>query len=301
MFDELPKGFVIRERYRILSVLGRGATSYVYLAKELRGGNLCAIKAISLDADGSRDPFGHADMVLQEARLLTGLSHPGLPKVFEFFSTSDVYFLVMEWVAGQTLYQIMLDRGVPITESETLSWGIEICHILEYLHSRHPRPVVVGDIKPNNLLRTYEGRIKMIDFGIARYSGAGVKVAGLTFVTPGFSPPEQYGKGTIDHRTDIYSVGATLYFLMTGQPLERYRFNVPPLRALISSASAELEATLAQCLQQDRARRYQNVEDLARDLRAAQEVEKRQTNMNAQARDILASLYRSKKRERLDL
>lgn len=297
MAEVFPKGYLLRHQYRILSTIGHGATSHVYLAKDVRGGQLCAIKAIQMDATPSADPY--ADHVTSEARLLTSLSHEGLPKVYDFFAGERLYYLIMEWVAGQTLFQIMLDRGVPCGEVEVVSWGMEMCQILSYLHQRRPKPVIVGDIKPNNIMRTYEGRIKLIDFGIARYADAGVKVTGHTFVTPGFSPPEQYGKTPLDHRSDIYSLGATLFFLLTGENMDRFRFQVPPLRSLVPACTRQLEGLLGRCLQPERTARFQSVDDVRADLQRAQEVERRRDNVNAQARDILASLYRSKK-ERLD-
>lgn len=298
--QELPQGHVLRERYRILSAIGRGATSHVYLAKDLRDGQMCAIKAIVVEASERRDPFATTDTILSEARLLTSLSHAGLPRVFDFFFSNNLYYLIMEWVAGQTLLEVLIDRGAPCPETDVLKWGLELCDILGYLHRRRPNPVVVGDIKPNNIMRTYEGKLKLIDFGIARYADAAVKADGHTFVTPGFSPPEQYRKVVLDQRSDIYALGATLYYLLTAESLERYRFQLPALRDLAPSCSRQMEHALTRCLQNDPTARPASVEELREDLLKAQEVDKRRDNVNTQAKDILASLYKAK-RERGDL
>lgn len=298
MGDDYSQGSLLRGQFRILSVIGRGATSKVYLAKDLRGGHLCAVKVMPMAAQIGREVNEQAAMVMSEARLLTSLSHPGLPTVYDFFLEANTYFLIMEWIAGQTLYQIMLDRAAPVSEAEVTGWGIEICRILEYLHTRRPQPVVVGDIKPNNVMRTFEGQLKLIDFGIARYADAGVKSTEHAYVSPGFSPPEQYRRRALDHRSDIYSLGATLYFLVTGESLERHRFQIPDLRSVAPACTRQLEKVLERCLQYDRENRYQKVGDVRADLMGAQEVERRRDNVNAQARDILASLYRSKKNRR---
>lgn len=291
---ELQKDFVLRNQYRVLSTIGRGATSRVYLAKNLRNGQLCAVKAITTDPLGDKSSPANPDMVMTEARVLTGLSHDGLPQIYDFFAGGEAFFLVMEWIAGQTLFQIVNEQGAPASESEVFHWGLEMCEILGYLHAHRPNRIVVGDIKPNNIMRTYEGKIKLIDFGVARYSDSPKR---YTFVTPGYSPPEQYDKISIDHRSDIYSLGATLYYLLTMAPMERYRVPVPPLRDVMPSCSHEMERILRQCLEVDRQKRYQNVVDLRKDLLRAQEVEERQDNVkHTSAREILAELYKSKKK-----
>ncbi|NDD29702.1 MAG: serine/threonine protein kinase [Proteobacteria bacterium] len=299
--EGLPNGFVLREQFRVLSTIGRGATSHVYLAKDQRYGHLCAIKAIVVETAAPNDPFATTDTILSEARLLTSLSHSGLPKVYDFFFLNNLYYLVMEWVAGQTLLQVLIDKGAPCAEAEVLAWGIELCDILSYLHQRRPNPVVVGDIKPNNIMRTYEGKLKLIDFGIARYADAAVKADGHTFVTPGFSPPEQYRKVGLDRKADIYALGATLYYLLTAANLDRFRFQVPPLRDLAPTCTRQFEEALERCLQNEASARYASVDQLKEDLRKAQDVDRRRdNNVNKQAKDILASLYRSKK-DRRDL
>lgn len=298
--DALPQGHVLRDQYRILSVIGRGATSHVYLAKHLGEGYLCAIKAIVMEASDRNDPFATTDTVLSEARLLTSLSHAGLPKVYDFFFQNNLYYLVMEWVAGQTLLQILIDKGAPCAEPEVVKWALTLCDILGYLHKRRPNPVVVGDIKPNNVMRTYEGKLKLIDFGIARYADAAVKASAHTFVTPGFSPPEQYRKVVLDQRSDIYALGATLYYLLTAENLDRFRFQIPPLRDVAFACTRQLEAALARCLQPEPSQRYHSVDEFKEDLLKAQEADLRRGNVNTQAKDILASLYKAK-RERRDL
>lgn len=296
--DALPQGHVLRDQYRILSVIGRGATSHVYLAKELREGYLCAIKAIVMEAAKRSDSYATTDAVLSEARLLTSLNHQGLPRVYDFFFENNLYYLIMEWVAGQHLLQILIDKGAPCTEAEVLKWGLELCDILSYLHKRRPNPVVVGDIKPNNIMRTYEGKLKLIDFGIARYADAAVKADGHTFVTPGFSPPEQYRKVVLDQRSDIYALGATLYYLLTAENLDRFRFQIPPLRDSNFACSRQTEAALARCMQQEPSQRYPSVDELREDLLRAQEVDMRRDHVNSQAKDILASLYKAKRERR---
>src|SRR5581483_8968739 len=208
--------------------IGRGAFSQVYLARDVAGDNeYVAVKQISTEGMSQRDAETTGNMFLQEARLLSTLSHAGLPKVLGYFVEGRSYFLVMEWIAGQTLLAIMQELDIPIPVEEVVEWGVDICHILEYLHAMRPHPVIVGDVKPSNIMRTFDGRMKLVDFGIAAQASHMRSKKRVTFVSPGFSPPEQYGKQEIDERSDIYALGATLYYLATQEGLARFKFVIP--------------------------------------------------------------------------
>ena len=303
MADNLPEGGILKKKYRILSVLGRGAFSKVYLARDVTSvGEFCAIKAINTRDISSGSAQTVTAMFQQESRILTSLSHPGLPKVLDTFIVDNCYFLVMEWIAGQTLLEIMHLRDARIPPLEVMTWAVELCHILEYLHGQKPHPIIMGDLKPNNVMRTYDGILKVVDFGVSRYASPSGGGRSHTFITPGFSPPEQYARRSeIDQRSDIYALGATLYYLMTNENLDRFRFQVPPLSTFVSTAPPRLEAILEKCLQQAPTLRYPSMLDLRRDLEAAIQAENSRKDLRQhQARDILSSLYGSKKR-RLDL
>ena len=212
----LNQGQVINNRYRIVRLLGQGGFGAVYRAYDLTLRNPCAVKEnLELSAESQRQ-------FEQEALILAGLRHPNLPRVYDHFVIpGQGQYLVMDFVEGEDL-QSMLDRiQGPLREDQAIQWILQVLDALGYLH-RHSPPVIHRDIKPANIKITPEGQAMLVDFGIAKvYDPHRKTTVGARAVTPGYSPPEQYGQGTTDHRTDLYALGGTLYTLLTGkQPVE---------------------------------------------------------------------------------
>lgn len=294
MSEELPLQHVVRNRYVILSRLGRGSFSRVYLARDLQDNNTYrAIKQMGTRDLNPKDAEAMTGMFMAEARMLSSLHHEGLPAVHAIFIERGSYFLVLEWIPGQTLLAIMQELDMAIPLRETLVWGIDLCDILDYLHGQQPNPAIVGDLKPSNIMRTFSGRLKLLDFGIARYAHAVRGKKRMTFVSPGFSPPEQYGKQEIDHRSDIYSLGATLYYLLTAESLARFNFQVPPLHKFLPSASGEMDRILAKCLAEKRNGRYGSVQAVKQDLE--KQLAELNSRMGSEPTDILAEFYKAKR------
>lgn len=211
----LSTGQVLENRYRIVSLLGQGGMGAVYRAWDL---NLRVPVALKENLDLS---LVSQQQFEREALLLAQLNHPNLPRVTNHFTVhGQGQYLVMEFIDGQDLQQWLDQRG-RLTEAEAVPIIGQIASALHYLHSR-PEPVIHRDIKPANIKITTDNRAVLVDFGIAKQSAAGGKTTrGAQAITPGFSPPEQYGLGTTDARSDIYATGATLYALLTGQtPVE---------------------------------------------------------------------------------
>ena len=211
----LSTGQVLENRYRIVSLLGQGGMGAVYRAWDL---NLRVPVALKENLDLS---LVSQQQFEREALLLAQLNHPNLPRVTNHFTIpGQGQYLVMEFIDGQDLQQWLDQRG-RLTEAEAVPIIGQIASALHYLHSR-PEPVIHRDIKPANIKITTDNRAVLVDFGIAKQSAAGGKTTrGAQAITPGFSPPEQYGLGTTDARSDIYATGATLYALLTGQtPVE---------------------------------------------------------------------------------
>lgn len=227
----LHVGQVLENRYRIDALLGQGGMGAVYRAQDLHLDRPVALKENALATPESARQFE------SEAKMMARLRHPNLPAVSDHFvSPGGAQYLVMEYVEGEDLGQMLTRRG-PLPEAEVRSWIEQVCDALTYLHGQRP-PVIHRDIKPSNIKITPDGRVYLVDFGIAKLGEAGVKTAtGAIGVTPGFSPPEQYGEGSTDARSDIYALGATLYTLLAGQP--------PPesvLRAIQSASLRPLQA-----------------------------------------------------------
>ncbi len=211
----LSVGQVLENRYRIVSLLGQGGMGAVYRAWDL---NLRVPVALKENLDLS---LVSQQQFEREALLLAQLNHPNLPRVTNHFVIPNHgQYLVMEFIEGQDLQQWLDQRG-KLTEAEAVPIIGQIASALAYLHSR-PEPVIHRDIKPANIKITPDNRAVLVDFGIAKqYTAGGHTTRGAQAVTPGFSPPEQYGLGTTDARSDIYAVGATLYALLTGEtPVE---------------------------------------------------------------------------------
>jgi hypothetical protein len=211
-FAALPRDTVIHGRYRVVAPIGRGGMGAVYEAIDQRLGNRVALKQTLVEGEVGERAFE------REARLLAGLRHPALPVVSDFFVDEHGRFLVMQFIPGKTLAELAEERGGPFPVDQVLRWADELLRALEHLHGRQP-PILHRDIKPANLKLTSEGDVVLLDFGLAKGSGettlTGRSVYGLT---PQFAPLEQFqGSGTTA-ASDLFSLGATLYLLLTQAP-----------------------------------------------------------------------------------
>lgn len=266
----MHEGDVLLGRYKLVSTLGRGSFGQVYLAQDLSsGGEYRAIKQMIPDKANKQFREGEqSELWRQEVQTLGRLTHPSLPRIFESFYQPAGFFIVMEWVSGKMMEDVMRERRQSFEQLEVLFWGIEMADLLNYLHNNKPYPIVYGDLKPANIMVTYDGgHIKMIDFGVARFlDPAQMGKRTFTMVSPGFSPPEQYKSPDIDQRCDIYALGATLYALLTRENMERFKFNVPSVARLRRDVHPDLDAVLDLCLMQDPAERYQSIAEVYRDL-----------------------------------
>ena len=294
--SRLRNGKVLRDRYQVLSFLGQGSFARVYLTNDQKWrGNLVALKEIPTEHFSEKEYAVFNAQFLQEAAFLMRLSHPGLPRVVEFFAEKHNYYLALEWVPGHTLEQEVKERPVAIGEAEALDWGLQLAEVLRYLHSQKPYPVLLGDLKPANVVVDYQGKLRVIDFGVARYA-APQQDREYALVSPGFSPPEQYQAGRLDERCDVYSLGATLWWCLQPLALERYRFDIPSIRNSRVELTPALDAFLQTCLKPDRERRFQSADQVIRELRGVQQaasVRQVQTSPS----EILSALYRDQKKK----
>ena len=205
---------LLHKRYVVMQTIGQGGMAAVYQARDTRKGTLCAIKEMSLSTVTIDERPQAIQNFLAEAKILSRLNHVNLPAFTDFFTEDSRHFLVMEYIDGNTLEELLDRNGRSFSERRVLGWARQLCDVLEYLHSQQP-PVIFRDMKPGNVMLSRTGRIKLIDFGIARlFKGSGSQDTQL-LGTPGFAPPEQYGSAQTDERSDIYSLAMTLYQLMT--------------------------------------------------------------------------------------
>lgn len=216
----LTPGTLLSSRYRIKSVLGQGGMGAVYLAEmEALGGKKVAVKEMELKGFSREELAQAVQQFNKEASFLANLDHPNLVPVTDFFIESEKHYLVMAYVKGETLQQRLKRYGRPFNWEQVKTWADPLVEVLHYLHTQNP-PILFRDLKPSNIMIEESGRLRLIDFGIARTAQAGDRTS--TFLqgtgTSGFSPIEQYGGGqSTDQRSDVYALGATLYYLLTGK------------------------------------------------------------------------------------
>lgn len=262
----LERGTLLHKRYRIVEILGQGGMGSVYRAVDENLGVDVAVKENLFTTDE------YARQFRLEAVILANLRHPNLPRVTDHFVIGDQgQYLVMDYIEGEDLRQRMERQG-NILEDDAILLGASICDALSYLHTRKP-PILHRDIKPGNVKITSEGHVFLVDFGLAKVlHGNQATTTGARAMTPGYSPPEQYGTARTDPRTDIYSLGATLYASLTGiipeDGLARAMDNtqLTPLRKRNGKISRRLAAAIEKAMGIDPADRFQNADEFKRAL-----------------------------------
>lgn len=256
----LSIGSVVDGKYKILSEIGHGGMSVVYLAINVRANKTWAIKEVR--KDGVSDYEVVRQGLVVETEMLKKLNHPHLPSIIDVIDGDDSFLIVMDYIEGKSL-QSLLKHGGAQEPERVIEWAKQLCDVLGYLHSRTP-PIVYRDMKPANVMLKPNGDVTLIDFGTAReYKSQ--NVADTTCLgTRGYAAPEQFGgRGQTDARTDIYCLGATIYHLLTGHsPCE------PPyeIKALgywnPKFIGSGLEKLVAKCTRQNPSERYQNCAEL---------------------------------------
>lgn len=259
----LPPDTLINDRYLVVEKLGQGGMAAVYKVKDMeKRGGLRAIKEMSQAPlrDNEREQAilnFHA-----EAELLRSLDHPNLPKFYEQFEQEDRYYLVMEYVDGETL-EDRLDRvGKGLPEADVLGWAEQLCSVLSYLHGRKP-PIIFRDLKPGNIMLTKQGQVKLIDFGIARIFRSDKTHDTQVLGTPGYAPPEQYGKSQTTQRSDVYALGVTLHQLLTNYDPSSTPFSLPPINSLNPNVSPHVQVAIEKATRLRQDERYESVAEFS--------------------------------------
>ncbi len=268
----LATGTLLNNRYQILSILGQGGMGAVYRAQDVHLTTYAAVKEnLFLTEEYGRQ-------FQREATILAGLRHPNLPHVTDYFSLENQgQYLVMDYIEGEDLRQRMERMGA-LPEREAVLVGVSICDALSYLHTRQPS-IVHRDIKPGNIKVTPDGQAVLVDFGLAKImQGNQATSTGARAMTPGYSPPEQYGTARTDPRSDIYSLGATLYASLTGvipeDGLARMtgKSELTPIRDLTPRVSRRLAECIQKALEVDPDDRFQSAQEFKQGLVEAGEM-----------------------------
>lgn len=226
--------------------LGRGRSGTVYLAKHVDLEEYRAIKQV---------PKSCADygQFRKEALILKSIRHPGIPIVYDLEDTADYSYMILEFLEGDSLYALVSGMG-HFSKAMTVQYGIQICHLVNILHSARPNPILYLDLQPKNLLVCHDV-VKLIDFDHSVHLDEAEKLT-KRYGTVGCAAPEQYTGDVLDERTDIYAIGAVLYYMLTGNYPER------PVDSSENLADRSMAGVIRTCLQEEKAKRYQTVEEL---------------------------------------
>ena len=255
----LKVGHLIDGKYKILNKIGRGGMSTVYLAINEKANKPWAVKEVRKNGISNRELVKQSLMV--EINLLKKLKHKGLPSIVDIIDQQDNYLIVMDYIKGITLENIMQEEGVQPQE-KVVDWAIQLCDVLQYLHTRKPA-IIYRDMKPSNIMLRSDGSVVLIDFGTAREFKERHVEDTTCLGTQGYAAPEQFGgMGQTDERTDIYSLGATMYRLVTGHNPSEPPYEMYPITHWNPRLSTGLEGIIAKCTSKDPKSRYQSVQEV---------------------------------------
>ena len=243
---------VVGGRYYVLDVIGKGGFSVVYKVRDMQTGIEYAMKNYFSSNPGNQRNL--LEGLERELNVLKNTSHPNLPKIYDLIKENDSFYLIMEIVRGENL-KSLVDKNGPFKKREIKSIMNQVCSALYYLHSLEPA-IVYRDLKPSNIVLDENGKVKLVDFGIAKRYSKEIELGAKAFGSKGFAAPEQFGDSrgfsiyNTDIRTDIYGIGTTMYYLKTGKV---YLEGVWPLKL-----GHKLKRIIKKCVKRDPAKRYQN-------------------------------------------
>ena len=269
---QLESGVTLVKRYLIQDVIGVGGMGSVYRARDLHFPNVVKLVAVKEMINTAPDPVVRQTIVQnfeREANLLATLNHPAIPRIYDYFSNDERSYLVLEYIHGKDLEEVITENNGFLGEDQVLTWAIELCDVLSFLHNHKPDPIIFRDMKPSNVMIDHNGDVKLVDFGIAKTFQVGQK--GTMIGTEGYSPPEQY-RGEATPLADLYALGATLHHALSRRDPRMeppFSFEERPLRKINPSVSAELETVVETSLQYNPEDRFQTADEMKDSLMAA--------------------------------
>jgi eukaryotic-like serine/threonine-protein kinase len=270
--EQLQAGLTLANRYLIQGVIGVGGMGAVYRARDLHFPNVDKRVAVKEMVNQAREPSMRETIVRnfeREANILATLSHPSIPRIYDYFTQDERSYLILEFVAGKDLETILADMQGFIPVQQVVAWAIELCEVLDYLHNHKPEPIIFRDMKPSNIMVNHSGHIVLVDFGIAKPFQTGLR--GTMIGTEGYSPPEQY-RGEATPLVDIYALGATLHHVLTRRDprLEApFSFGDRPIRQINPAVSPELEGVINKAVSYAPEERMQSIKEFKEALQFA--------------------------------
>ncbi len=268
----LEIGSLVDGKYKILSKVGQGGMSVVYMAINEKANKTWAVKEVR--KDGALDFEAVKQGLVAETDILKKLSHPNLPSIIDVIDTEDSFIIIMDYIEGNSLNKALEEYGAQPQE-QVIEWAKQLCDVLGYLHSRE-KPIIYRDMKPANIMLKPDGNVTLIDFGTAREFKEKNLADTTCLGTIGYAAPEQFGgMGQTDARTDIYCLGATLYHLVTGCNPSEPPYEIKPIREIDPKLSSGLEQIILKCTQRDPNDRYQSAAELMYALEHFEEIDDR--------------------------
>lgn len=289
--EDTSAAHILQNRYRLLAQVGAGGFSAVYKAEDLQNRKIVAIKAVSLRGLSAQEKIEATDAFNREVGILSTLKHRNLPQIYDHFTDPECWYLVMDFIDGISLEHYIENQGggkLPL--SEILDLGLLLCDVLDYLHSRHPA-IIFRDLKPANIMLTHEGHIFLIDFGIARHFKPGQARDTIPFGSPGYAAPEQYGKTQTTPRADIYSLGAILHQLITGDDPSHNAFAFASLTQEQDQTS-KLGALIASMVEVDLQKRPESIKQVKEEIEQISRQQRGVYQGTTAPTGATASLYR---------
>ena len=268
----LAQGTILQGRYKVINKVTSGGQSNIYKITEVGGsGQELALKEMLETPMTPQEEAKVREQFHQQARVLSSLSHPNLLRTIKSLSKHGKDYLIMEFIHGSTLEEILQAAPGFLEERRVIDWTIQLCDALDYLHSQKD-PIIFRDMKPANIMLDKKGVIKLVDFGIARIFSPKKRTDTLKMGTMGYAPPEQYkGRGQTDERSDIYTLGATMYHLLTSkdpQDEPPFSFSQTMPRELRPGLSADLERVVMKAVEYDRNKRQSSAKEFKAELLA---------------------------------
>jgi outer membrane protein assembly factor BamB/tRNA A-37 threonylcarbamoyl transferase component Bud32 len=266
---QLQAGVTLAKRYAIQDVIGVGGMGSVYRARDMHFPNVTKLVAVKEMINTAPDPLVRETIVQnfeREANLLATLHHASIPRIYDYFSLESRSYLVLEFIHGKDMEAIINEWKSFLPEDQVLTWAIELCDVLDYLHKHKPDPIIFRDMKPSNVMINNNGDTILVDFGIAKTFQSGIK--GTMIGTEGYSPPEQY-RGEATPAADIYALGATIHHALTRRDprLEPpFSFAERPIRRINQAVSAEMEAVVNMALEYTPESRFHTALDMKQAL-----------------------------------
>jgi F-box protein 11 len=262
----------LKQRYAIIEKLGQGGFGAIYKAEDALFNNaIRAVKEMSMRGMNAQETQDAIEAFRNEALLLANLSHPNLPRIYDHFEEYGRWYLVMDYIDGETLEK-RLERtpGGKLPVAGVIAIALQLCTVLAYLHSHQP-PIIFRDLKPDNVMMTNDNHLYLIDFGIARFFKPGQARDTVNLGTPGYAAPEQYGRMQTTIRSDIYSLGATLYHLLSGTNPGLTPFLFLPLELdPLLPGNPELETLIMQMLEMKENKRPADTDVVRQELQRIQ-------------------------------